>query len=187
MVFNSTTTLETLYDTGNSALANMFILAFTAGKTGGGTDGESAPVFTSAEYRITNFSLPEKVVNTYDKWYLGQKLTVPGGLDGDPKTTTFTFRADRSQTLYKMLRKLAENAKHLSATSDYRSDISVTSATISTGATSGTAASWNIKGWFPTNVHGLTFDAGSGEPLLVQVTGAFKECADVDVKKAETT
>jgi len=162
------TDLTSFHDQGDDALSNMFSLTFTAGTSVTGLDAE-------LQYRVTNFNLPETVVNTYDKWYRGHKYSTPNGLDGDPKITTFTFRADKDQEFYIGLRKTAKLAKlgGDGATANFRSDITVIGIDTEGAITTGTSTGWVIKGWFPTNVQGISFDQNSGEPILVQVTGSF--------------
>jgi len=169
-----TNPIDTFYEQGNDALANMFEISFTIGAVTKVPTG----ITDSIKYRITNFSLPEVIVNTYDKWYKGERVVTPSGLNGDPKTNSFTLRVAKNYTFYLALREWAENSKRNPDSKDgFRVDASVNpidendTNTIADGV-------WALKGWYPTNVAGLTFDQTSGEPLTVQVTGTFLKCLE---------
>ena len=187
MITNTFANITAFHNAGDDALTNMFTLSIA----NSATLLTDTTFKTKLENRVTNFSLPEKVVNTYDEWYRGHKLAIPGGLDGDPKTTTFTFRADKNQKLYNALRKLAHSAKSVAETdldtygaNNIRSTITVS--TLSQVGIGADLTTWTLRGWFPTTVQGMTFDAGSGEPLLVQVTGSYLICEEPE-KTTETT
>ena len=171
MVADTYSTIRELHSAGDDALTNMFSLSFTEGLL------TPANFTHNLEYRITDFILPDKVVGVHNKWYKGRKLPIPNGLDGDPKTTTFTFRADKAQILYKKLRQLAHMCKispNLQTTLGFRSDIAISS--LLNNGDVGTT--WVLKGWFPTNIQGLTYSNANGEPLLVSVTGSFMNCQE---------
>lgn len=159
---NDTTHLDTFYAQGNDALSNMFELSFADYDEG---------IPDNLKYRVTNFSLADKIVNTYDKYYKGHKYSTPSGLDGDPKTNTFVFRLAKNMSFYMDLRAWADRCKN---TPDIANALRATLvATPIDQAGEGTNEGWTHEGWYPTNVQGLTFDQNSGEPLTVQVTGSY--------------
>lgn len=172
--------LDVLSLLGEDAIANHYSIILPT------TVSQLAGVNDQLTFRITNVSIPEKTIGTYEITKRGRKFDRPNGLSEQSREVSFTFRPDKKLLTYKAMTNwmnYIQNNETMSMASDSGADgtggASLFRAPIEIWAIdnldddniAGTPNSiWICQGAFPTSVGGLEFDEESGDPLTVDVT-----------------
>lgn len=138
------------------------------------------------QFRISNFTIPEFSIGSYDVNYKSQKFTKPSGKIETPNSFSFTFRADKYWTIYQTLLRwknligddssgaMAEDVGALSGNSAIRTDFSVM--TIDSNGVI-TSQGWQFtKAWLKS-LGSVSFDQTSdGRPINIDVTLEYVKC-----------
>ena len=138
------------------------------------------------QFRITNFSIPEFAVGTYDVTYKTQKFTKPSARVETSNSFSFSFRADKYWTIYQLLLRwknliaddrtgaIAEDVGALSGQSAIRTDFSVMTIDSNNVITS---QGWKFEKAFIKSLGSVSFDQTSdGRPIVVPVTLEYVKC-----------
>jgi len=166
--------IESAYQQGDDALQNMAELQFPVFNLFGLAD--------KLKFRVTQISIPEYMVGSYEVHWKTQKFEKPSGKDESPKTMTFTFRIDKYYTVYKALMAwwqficnsdtgaMAEDVGAITRTSNIRCDFQVRCVD-SNNIT--TTEGWKFFGAWIKGIAGIEFDETSGEPLTIAITMSY--------------
>lgn len=163
--------IDSLYQTGDDALANQFAIAIDNIPAIAGI--EASPI----QFRITNLSVPERSIETYSVPYRAQNFTKVGGKITTPNEFSFTFRSDKYWGFYGIIDNWMNYILNYE-TGNMREDlpgvfrVPLAVYTIDADGTP-TSDGWKFTGAFPSNLAGVDFDHDSGAPITVAVTMQF--------------
>jgi hypothetical protein len=160
--------IEDLYQFGDDALENQFSISIL-------------PIFNvipeQLQFRVTNVSIPERTMETYEKHWRTQKYTAPGGKITTPNEFSFTFRVDKYWGIYTMFdgwhKSIADPATGVIApdvADGFRTEMTVNTLD-SAGAP--TSFGWTFTGAFPSQIGGVEFSQEGSGPLTIDVTMQF--------------
>jgi hypothetical protein len=168
--------VETLYQMGDDALANLFDISID-------------PIayidnVSSVLVRVQNLTIPASGANTYEVNYKTLTITKPGGKVDKPSEFSFDIRVDRNWAVYKGF-VAWKNAIANSDTGNIGDDspgnnnrINITAWAVQpNGDPIPNFGSWYFKGAWPSNIGDVGFDYASGDPLTVTIT---MNCLTVD-------
>ena len=130
--------------------------------------------------RITNFTIPERIVNTYTINYRTQKFPKPSGKDGSPNQFTFGIRIDKTLQVYKGFsdwQRLILDPVTGVQLPDFANGVSgiripITVLTIDSNEVP-TSTGWIFDGCFPSTIPGIDFTMETGDPIVVNITMEF--------------
>ena len=158
---------------GDDALANHFQVIF-------GKPFPGATDLTNTQFRITNVTVPDQVINTYEVHWKSQKATKPSGKDGTSNQFTFDLRVDKFYLIYKQFvdwHRLIIDPVSGAQSPDFANGVSplrVPMSVLTIDSTDTvTSTGWAFDGCFPSTVPGHSFDMTSGDPLTVSITMDF--------------
>ncbi len=170
--------IDVIYQLGDDALDNQAQMII-----------EPLPFFPNMEalqMRITNFSIPEFSVGSYEVAYKTQKFTKPNGRIETPNTFSFSFRADKYWQLYQNFLvwknligndatgAVAEDVGSASGESSIRTNFSVMTMDSNQIVTS---PGWDFTHGWLKSLGEVSFDQTSeGAPIIVAVTLEYVKC-----------
>lgn len=172
--------LDVLATMGEDALANHYSIILPT------TVSQLAGVNDQLTFRITNVSIPERVINTYPITKRGRTFDRPNGNNEQERNVSFAFRPDKKLLTYKALSawmNYIQSNTTMNMASDsgangtggaslFRAPVEIWAIdNLSDSSIAGTPnTKWICQGAYPTSLGGLEFDDGSGDPLTVDVT-----------------
>ena len=138
-------------------------------------------------FRITNVTIPDRTINTYEITKRGRKFTRPTATDENEKTISFSFRPDKKLLTYKAISNwmnYIQNNSTMFMASDsgpdgmggpsmFRAPIEIWAIdNLDDANIAGVPNSiWLCEGCYPTSLSGLEFsEDGGDEPASVDVT-----------------
>jgi hypothetical protein len=166
--------LESVYASGDDALANMCELLISASEIFGLSD--------PLRFRTTTINIPDFVVGSYEVAWKTQKFEKPSGKDETQKTFDFSFRVDKYYVCYKALMAwwqyicssnsgaMAEDVGAVSGASTIRTDIQIK--TIDSNGIVTSDGFLAQRCWLK-QLGGLAYDVSSGDPLSCNVTMSY--------------
>lgn len=168
--------LDTLFLAGDDALQNQFQIIIPA--------FPNVINLQNTNLRVTNVSIPELAVGTYENNFGTDKVVKPSGKNETDKTFSFTFRVDKYWQVYNGFRQwhnlvidqttgaMSSDAGNdgLGGQSPIRVPIIVQSLD-SNNTLTGFEMTFN--GSWPTNVGGFEFTQDSGDPITIDMTMTY--------------
>jgi hypothetical protein len=172
--------IQTLAEMGSDLLLNHYSIILPT------TVSQLAGVNDQLTFRITNVSIPEKTIGTYEITKRGRKFNRPSGVSEQEREISFSFRPDKKLVTYKAISNwmsYIQNNETMFMASDsgangdggaslFRAPIEIWAIdNLDDNNIAGTPNSICLcEGCFPTSLGGLEFDEESGEPASVDVT-----------------
>lgn len=163
--------IDSLYAIGDDALQNQFGITLPPFAPVNGLDADAL------NFRLINFSVPERSIETYSVPWRTQTLTKVGGKITTPNETSLTFRADRYWGAYTLfdnwLNYIIDQETGViraDGAGSFRVDFSIFPIDNEGNALSD---GWKFIGAFPSQMAGIDFDQDSGSPITVSVTMQF--------------
>jgi hypothetical protein len=154
---------------GDDSLSNQFAIIIPS------YPGQIDP--NGDNFRVTNISIPERSINTYEVHYKTQKFTKPSGKDASANEFTFEFRVDKFWNTYKGFsdwhRAIIDPVTGIQ-TPDFANGVSgirvpITVQTIDSNDVP-TSTGWVFDGCFPSTIPGVDFAMDNGDPIVVSIT-----------------
>lgn len=168
--------LDTIFQAGDDALQNQFQIVIPA--------FPNVINIAGTNLRVTNVSIPELTVGTYENQYQTDRVVKPSGKNETPKEFSFTFRADKYWQVYNgfsLWHGLIINQETGAMASDAGNDglgglsplrVPVIVQSIDSNGTL-TGFEKTFEGSWPSIVGGFDFTFDSGDPIVIDVTMQF--------------
>lgn len=164
--------ISTISVVNDDALINNFLISIP--------EYPNALDITGTNFRVTNVSIPEQTIGTYDVHYRTQVLKKYSGKLETPNEFSFDFRVDKFWQVYKgfsdWMRLILDpvTGTQVPDFENGQSGIRVPISVITVDSNDAvTSTGWTFDGCFPSSITGVDFAMDTGEPVIATVTMQF--------------
>lgn len=183
--------IDSIFSFGADALANMYEVAVVVLPE---DLKKNTKLDLASSGRIQSINIPGISVESYDRHYKTQVISIPNGKIAQSKEFSFSLRIDKNFEFYELLTawgNLANSAGKLMWLGDqnhYLGEIIVKRCgnnlkIVETGKNTG----WHFHGVWIKSIADISFEWSSGDPLEVEVTCSYSYWENISSDKIQTS